>query len=393
MTRRPRVAFVVQRCGEDIAGGAESLCLQLAQQMSNDWDVEILTTCARDTRTWADEYVPGPTTIGGVTARRFSVPIGRDVGTFDRLSKRIANGASTRSDQEAWMRAQGPVAPDLLTYLARHGSNYDRIFFFSYLYATTALGLPLVAERAILVPLAHDEWMLDVGLFRMIFGRASAFAFVSHEERALVEERFPEVHDVACLTFAVGIDPPSVDGDAFRVEHAITGDLFVYVGRVEPAKGTDELLASFAALQTADPRSRTLVLVGPVDMPIPRRDDVVALGRVDEQTKWNALAAATIVCVPSTYESLSLVALEAWSVSSPILANGGSAVVVGQCRRANAGLWYATEAEFVELARTRLFGRARELGASGQRYVHEHYTWPAARRALRSLVAPVVSAA
>jgi len=385
VTRRPRVAFVVQRCGEDIAGGAESLCLQLAQQMSNDWDVEILTTCARDTRTWADEYVPGPTTIGGVTARRFSVPIGRDVGTFDRLSKRIANGASTRSDQEAWMRAQGPVAPDLLTYLARHGSNYDRIFFFSYLYATTALGLPLVAERAILVPLAHDEWMLDVDLFRGIFANASAFAFVSPEERALVEERFPRVRDARAVTMTVGVEPPPVDANSFRAQHALHGDAFVCVGRVEPAKGTDELLSHFAALQSVDARPRALVLVGPIAMPIPTRDDVIALGRVDERTKWNALAAATMVCIPSPYESLSLVALEAWSVGVPILTNGASAVLVGQCRRANAGLWYATEAEFVELASTRLFGRARELGANGRRFVGARYTWSAVRDTLQSL--------
>jgi len=390
--RRPRVAFVVQRCGEDIVGGAESLCLQLAQQMADDWDVEILTTCARDARTWADEYVPGPTTIGGVTARRFSVPIGRDVGTFDRLSKRIANGASTRSDQEAWMRAQGPVAPDLLTYLARHGSNYDRIFFFSYLYATTALGLPLVAERAILVPLAHDEWMLDVGLFRTIFGQASAFAFVSPEERALVEERFPAVSNKSAVTFAIGIDSPVVDGGAFRAEHAIVGDLLVCIGRVEPAKGTDELVAYFSKLQSAAPASRTLALIGPIGMQIASSEGVLTLGRVDERTKWNALAAATIVCVPSAYESLSLAALEAWSVGTPILANGASAVVVGQCRRANAGLWYATEAEFVQLARTSLFGHARTLGMNGRRYVRGHYTWAAARDALRSLVEPAVSA-
>jgi len=399
--RRPRVAFVVQRCGEDLAGGAESLALQTARQLAAGWDVEILTTCARDTRTWKDAYAPGPTTIGGVPARRFSVPVPRDVAAFDRLSRRVARtggtaygGARTGSahaEQHAWMRAQGPFSPDLFAYLERSGSDYDRVFFYSYLYATTFYGLPLVAERAVLVPLAHEEWMLSLGLFDELFEAARAFAFLSVEERSLVERRFPGVREKPHRICGVGIEPlPDVHPERFRAARGLAGELLVCVGRVEPAKGTPELLGHFAALQTADPQPRTLVLVGPVGMRLPARPDVVALGQVSESEKWDALAAATLVCVPSAFESLSLAALEAWAVGTPILANGVSAVLIGQCRRANGGLWYASESEFVELARSRLFGRADDLGASGRRYVREHYTWPRVRAELEALISPVV---
>jgi glycosyltransferase involved in cell wall biosynthesis len=166
----------------------------------------------------------------------------------------------------------------------------------------------------------------------------------------------------------------------------LPGELLLCVGRVEEAKGTGELLQYFGALQEADPRERTLVLAGPLGMRVPARGDVVALGAVPEQEKWDALAAATFVCVPSPYESLSLAALEAWAAGTPVLASGASAVLIGQCRRANAGLWYANEAEFVELARTRLFGRGAELGANGRRYVREHYTWARVRAALTGLI-------
>jgi glycosyltransferase involved in cell wall biosynthesis len=381
------VAFVVQRCGDDVAGGAESLALQTARQMSAAWDVEILTTCARDARTWKDDYPAGPTTIAGVPARRFSVPRPRDGAAFDRLSQRVARDGGSPADQDAWMRAQGPFAPGLFAYLEREGAAYDRVIFYSYLYATTYFGLPLVAERAVLVPLAHAEWMLDLRLFDALFATARAFAFLSEEERALVERRFPAVRDAPQCICGVGIEPPAVRPERFRAARGLSGELLVCVGRVEPAKGTPELLSHFEALQALDPQPRTLVLAGPVATPLPARPDVVVLGQVTEDEKWDALAAAAFACVPSAYESLSLAALEAWSVGRPVLASGASAVLIGQCRRSNGGLWYASEAEFVELARSRLLGRADDLGASGRRYVREHYTWPGVRAALEALLA------
>jgi glycosyltransferase involved in cell wall biosynthesis len=383
---RPRVGFVVQRCGDDIVGGAESLCRQTARAMAESWDVEILTTCARDARTWADAYEPGATTIGGVPARRFSVPTPRDPARFDRLSAHVRGEDATPVERAEWMTAQGPVAPDLIAHLSDCSKWYDRVLFYSYLYATTYGGLPPVAARSVLVPLAHREWMLDLDIFDRVYAHAGAFAYVSEEERAIVERRFPGARERPNRIVGVGIESPAdPDPKRFVAERGLSGTLFVVVGRVEEAKGTSELIDYFCALQRVDPAPRTLVLVGPVAMQIPRRPDIVALGQVDEREKWDALAAASVVCVPSAFESLSLSALEAWSVGSPVLVNGASAVLIGQCRRSNAGLWYANESEFIELARTELYGRGPELGANGRSFVRVNYTWDRVRTALEDL--------
>jgi glycosyltransferase involved in cell wall biosynthesis len=348
--------------------------------------VEILTTCARDSRTWVDDFEPGETAIEGVAARRFSVPVPRDMPAFDRLSRRLVRDGGTLAEREAWVRAQGPYAPDLFAYLEATGSAYDRVIFYSYLYATTYFGLPIVADRSILVPLAHQEWMMGLDVFERELAAAGAFAYVTDEERAIVERRYPPARTATHRIVGVGIEPPAADPERFVRDRRLSGDLYVCVGRVEEAKGTRELIAYFCALQDVDPQRRTLVLAGPVAMAIPRRPDIVALGQICEREKWDALAAATIACVPSAFESLSLAALEAWSVGTPILANGASAVLVGQCRRSNGGLWYANESEFVELARTRLFGRAAALGRNGNAFVRETYTWDRVRTAFADLL-------
>ena len=185
-----RLALVVPRCGEDALGGAEVLALAMARDLSERYDVEILSTCAADYWTWENEYSAGISEVAGVRVRRFAVDAPRNLAEFNRLSRRVRfrMAATTIDEQEAWMRAQGPYSSDLLRALA--GGTYDSVLFFSYLYATTYFGLPLVGERAILLPLAHDEWPFYFPMWRRFFERVEECIFVSPEERELVQRRF-----------------------------------------------------------------------------------------------------------------------------------------------------------------------------------------------------------
>ena len=81
--------------------------------------------------------------------------------------------------------------------------------------------------------------------------------------------------------------------------------------------------------------------------------------------------------MPSYYESLSMVTLEAWAMRIPVLANGRCDVLRGQIVRANAGLYYESYDEFAEalhLLETNR-GLRRVLGANGRAYFERHYTW------------------
>jgi glycosyltransferase involved in cell wall biosynthesis len=101
------------------------------------------------------------------------------------------------------------------------------------------------------------------------------------------------------------------------------------------------------------------------------------LGYVTDQDKFDVMAAAEALVMPSPFESLSMVALEAWALGRPVLANGRCDVLVGQCQRSNAGLYYQNGLEFEALLETLLDerGLAAEMGQNGRRFYQRHYAW------------------
>src|SRR4051812_5522311 len=89
-----RIGFVVQRCGREVNGGAESHCLQVARRMAAHWQTEVITTCALDYVTWQNSYPVGTEKVDGTTIRRFPVDYPRDPKGFDQISAELyAKGA------------------------------------------------------------------------------------------------------------------------------------------------------------------------------------------------------------------------------------------------------------------------------------------------------------
>lgn len=371
-----RLAFVVQRYGDEITGGAERLCQQVAERLAQRAAVDVLTTTALDYRTWANHFPPDTSTLRGVTVRRFHVS-GLRAADFDRFSARLFAGPRTLADERRWLDKQGPLVPDLLAYLRDAGRAYDVVVFFTYLYSPTVDGLPLVAERAVLVPTAHDEPPLGLRIYEPLFTAARHLLYLTEPERRLVERRFAVQH-IPSTVVGAAVDVVPGDGHGFRARHGLDGDVLLYIGRVEPGKGCADLLAYHHAARARHGRLH-LVLVGQVAMPIPADPYVHALGFVTEEEKRDALAAATVVVAPAPQESLCLAALEAWACGKAVLANAACEVLVHHCVASNAGLFYADGAEFaagLDLLLARPDLRAA-LGRNGQRYVAQRYAWPA----------------
>src|SRR5262249_54528112 len=247
---RVRLAFVVQRYGAEVAGGAETLCRRTAHALSaTGFEVTVYTTTARDYLTWAPHYAAGETRDGAVTVRRFTVRP-PDPARSAALVRALALRPGDAAREAAWARAQGPVAPGLLTALARHRAD-EVVVCWTYLYATTQLALPVAREGAVLVPLAHDEPTLRLDLSRGVTRIAAGLAFMTPEELDLVDD-LHGVGDRPSAVVGVGVDPGR-EGDPARAHAAcrLPARFACYVGRVDAAKGVDALVRAHAAYRAA----------------------------------------------------------------------------------------------------------------------------------------------
>ncbi len=378
--RRLKLALVVQRYGADIDGGAEYECRRVAEALEPHHEVEVLTTCARDYLTWRNVYRPGVETVNGVRVRRFPVERPRRVRAFGRYADWLYARPHTFFDEAEWIRRQGPLAFALVEWIRAHGDAYDGFVFFTYLYLPTLLGLPLVAHKAVLVPTAHDERPIYLDLFKGLFRLPRAFIYQVEEERAFIEQRFHTAHLPAAVIGA-GVDPVlDAQPGRFRRQTGVAGPFLLYVGRVDVEKGCRDLIDAFLTWRATGGDAVALVLMGTVAMRLPRDPALVTLGFRPDREKWDALAAATALVMPSPHESFSFAILEAWSQGAPVLATARSAVLRGHVERAGGGLLYgATPEDFAVQLRALLADEAlrKQLGERGRAYVDARYRWPA----------------
>jgi glycosyltransferase involved in cell wall biosynthesis len=414
-----KIAFVVQRYGTEVLGGSEYLCRLVAERLAPRHQVEVLTTCARDYITWANEYPEGTDRVRGVTVRRFANARTRDLQEFNAYSDWIYSNSHGRHEEIEWLKLQGPWSPSLIEYLQRHHGAYDALIFYTYLYAPTVLGLKVDPARSVLVPTAHDEPAIRLGIFKDVFSLPAGIIYNTDAERRFVRANF---HLRALAEEVVGIgvelrrghveepdgarsqeadgpvevevsEDPEEDGwyneesptfrshlaekgATFRRRHRLHGPLLLYGGRIDAGKGCEELVEYFSSY-VRDGGEGTLVLMGVKMMPIPEEPFIRFAGQLSESERLQALEAATVVVVPSPFESLSIIALEAFASGTPVLANARSEVLVDHCRQSNAGLYYANRDEFVECLRLLLTDdRLRDgMGRNGREYVRRNYRW------------------
>lgn len=372
-----RVAFVVQRCGVEVNGGAELHCLQVAQRMARHWQTEILTTCALDYMSWENFYPGGVEQIGATVVRRFSVDQPRDVESFNRLSSALHAGQreATLAQQEDWMRSQGPVSTPLFDFLRAHEHSYDAFIFFGYLYATTYFGLPLVKDRAFLAPLAHEEWTIHLSMWDRLFALPKHFIFNSPAEEDFLRQRFPK-HSLSGPVVGVGIEPPQrIQSADFKLRYNLKAPFLLYVGRIDESKGCSEMFEYFTRWKKERDTPHKLLLLGKEVMPVPFHDDIVHLGFVDDGQRWAAMKDCDWLIMPSLHESLSMVLLEAWSVGRPALVNGRCTVLTRHCQESHGGLWYTNFGEWCAALSNADDNTKRILGRQGQTYVQECYSW------------------
>jgi glycosyltransferase involved in cell wall biosynthesis len=377
-----KLAVVVQRYGADINGGAELHARYIAERLARHATVEVLTTCARDYVTWKNEHPPGEETIHGITVRRFPVSRERRPFEFGRLSTRVFDHTHSIADELHWLDAEGPTSPALVKYAVQHAGHYDFFIVFSYRYYHAFHVSRRLAGQTVLVPTAERDAAIGLSIFGPIFRGVRAVMYNSHEERAMIHAAAAN-QSVPGVVVGVGSDVPDrTDAAKFRRRFNISRPFAIYIGRIDENKGCAELFSHFQRYAASFPRGMDLVLVGSAILDIPRHPRIHHLGFLDDRDKFDALAASDLLVMPSYFESLSMVALEAWALGRPVLANGRCDVLKGQCIRSSAGLYYERYEEFVEaLYSLESNGPLNaRLGRNGREYFKRHYAWPVIER-------------
>jgi glycosyltransferase involved in cell wall biosynthesis len=378
-----RVAVVAPRLAAGGAvGGAETLLLNLAQLARGaGCEVTLLTTCAQNHFTWANELPAGTLDHEGLTVVRFPVNEDRDIEAFLRVQEPISAGRAVSDADEALWIDNNVNSRALEDYLRQQANTFDCILAGPYLFGLTLAVAALAPERTLLVPCLHDEPFARVRRIARMFQTVRGFIFNTEPERELAIRLFG-----AGITAAgrpapvVGFALPDFPADATACARklGLAAPYILYCGRREMLKGTPLLIDYWATFRRLTGRDVKLVLTGsgPVDVPVGMGPHLIDLGFVSEQEKHDAMAGAVAFCHPSVNESLGIVLLESWLAGRPSLVHARGVVLRDQTRRAQAGLWFRDYPEFQECLNLLLDDAplAVRLGASGRVFTLREYS-------------------
>jgi len=405
-----KFAFVSPRYGADIGSGVEHACRLLAERVCERHDVDVLTTCARDPRTWKNEYSEGSDRVRGVLVRRFGVSQLPDHIGFDTLSQRLQTSPHSRGEEFEWVRLHGPWSPGLIEYLKRTNRSYDVLVYFGLWHPLTVHGLESAPERSVLFPYLQLQPALRFGLWADLMRTARGLGFFSEFERRLLHAYVGLRHPCEEVV-GIGVDPPPqqsyprhqqdpndritdeddngsdddlhseyLDGRGipFKRRHRLYGRFALYGGRVESDNGCEEMLEYFDTFASAE-SDATLVLMGLKMMKVPEEPYIRLAGVIPDCERMTAFEAADVTIAPSSDDLLAQPLLESLAVGTPVLASARNAAAVEHCRRAGAGLYYATREEFVGALTvlTKNNSLRERLGANGRAYVRSHHRWEA----------------
>lgn len=383
-----KLCLIVQRYGSEVNGGAELQCRQFAERLVECYQkVDVLTTKAVDYMTWENKYKSDEEWINGVHVFRFPVTHPRNQAEFDEVNGRFYAGQLKEEQESDWMEKQGPAVPKLIEYLRMHKQDYDAFIFFTYLYYTTAMGLPVVAEKSILIPEAHDDPFYRMHIFDTVFLKTKGIMFNTEEERELIHNKYHNDYIPSRLG-GVGIElPETVEAGRFKKKYSLE-NYVVYVGRIDVSKNCDMLFSYFQEYRKRNKTDLKLVLMGKNVINIPEDENIISLGFVSDEDKFDGMAGARALILPSEFESLSMVVLEAMSVYTPVMVYGKCIVLKGHCIKSNGAFYFNDYFEFEGQLNYITSGENNmsDLLQNAYRYVQDNYRWDIIIERLQQLI-------
>lgn len=374
---KKKIAIINQRYGLEVNGGSELYSRQIAEKLIAKYDVEVLTSCAVEYVKWSNYYKEGVEQINGVTVRRFKTLHEREPKVFSALdSMMLSNPHIEEEISEQWIEHMGPYCPELVEYVDKHQDEYEAIIVVTYLYYTAVKSIVRIKNKAIFIPTAHQEPFIHFDMYKKVFGAADAYVFLTDEEKDLVHSIFHN-EDVPYDVMGVGVEVPEVvDSERFKKKYNLDNYL-IYVGRIDEGKDCPRLFKYFLEYKRRVKSDLKLVLMGKAVCDIPKSPDIISLGFVSEEDKFDGIKGAKALILPSKFESLSISVLEAMTLSVPVIVNGICDVLKGHCVKSNGGLYYKNYFEF-EGCINYMMEHPEEYAImckNARKYVEDYFQW------------------
>lgn len=376
------LAFVIPWYGDNIRGGAESECNQLAHCLTDaGLKVEVLTTCVKEA---ADDrgintLPEGVTIESQIPVRRFPVKK-RDIERYNPANLKLFRNEAVSLEEERAYLEEDINSPQMYLYIREHRKEYEAFIFMPYLYPPTFYGSMECPDNAVVIPCLHDEGYAYMELMKERMSSFKKMIFLSKPESELAHALYDLSH-VKTATLGAYVESGwenDVDPQAFREKFHIFDDFILCAGRKEPGKKTDQLRDYFIKYKEKHPDcSLKLVYIGggKIEIPSKYEEEIIDLGFVELEDKHNAFAAAFFLCNPSYFESFSIVIMESWLVKRPVLVSEHCKVTTNFCEESNGGLYFDNYPVFEGCVDYFCSHRqeADAMGESGYQYVHANF--------------------
>jgi len=325
------LAFVVQRCGTEVYGGAEQYILKLALECAEAGaDVEIFTSQSDSYLAWNNALPKQETVSSGthskILIRRFPVIISRLRFTFAIVRKLkirfgffFKNPLLRKSSDWLFLFTQGPWCPELWRTLGREHARFDLVVCAGYLYAPTARSLASLPSslKTMMIPLAHDEPEFFLPFVRETIQASKVLGFLGSAERQLVEKTWAEARFKKNLLVPPGLSvTPDKSAKVSEKFAFLPKNYLLYVGRVDIHKGVDFLLDNI-------PPNVPLVFAGANHTHYTTANNRFFLGRVSNSERDALIKDAAALVIASRFESYSMVTADALALGTIVLALKG----------------------------------------------------------------------
>lgn len=346
-----KIAFVAPWYGDNIPGGAEAALRGVANHLYEAGvDVCILTTTVEKfTADWNKNYYkPGNyKSASGIPIKRFKIRK-RDSAAFDAVNQKLINGETISEADEQIFNREMINSPDLYEYIKKNSGDYTAFVYIPYMFGTTYHGVMACPEKAVLIPCFHDEAYAYLKSFREVYSKAAGMLFNAEPEKYLTEKIY-NLSGVKQEVMGLGVDTGlTYDAGRFRDKFNIHDPFILYAGRKDEGKNIYTLINYFKRYKEETDSRLKLVLIGggEIKVPVAIKNEVIDLGFVDIQDKYDAYSAAELLCQPSKNESFSFVIMESWLCKRPVLVHEDCEVTKNFVSVSNGGLYFRDYYDF-----------------------------------------------